>query len=233
MLLVGVDWAEAQHAACLMQPAGTVVRRLTIPHSAAGLARLREAIAAVEVEPAGVLVAVERPDGLLVDAFLDAGYAVYALTPKAVDRYRERTRLSGGKTDSADAELLARILVTDRDRHQPLRPSSVVVEELRVLARQDEVAGRDQTRVQNRLRQDLLAAFPAVLDAFPDLATLSALRFLERWPTATEADALSTAVFVLGLEKGAELVRATTGADALLVRKDGSVVRTDGFPGSV
>ena len=52
-------------------------------------------------------------------------------------------------------------------------------------------------------------------------------------PTATEADALSTAVFVLGLEKGAELVRATNGADALLVRKDGSVVRTDGFPGSV
>ena len=71
MLLVGVDWAEARHAACLMQPAGTVVRRLTIPHSAAGLARLREAIAAVEVEPAGVLVAVERPDGLLVEALLD------------------------------------------------------------------------------------------------------------------------------------------------------------------
>jgi len=49
-------------------------------------------------------------------------------------------------------------------------------------------------------------------------------------PTATDADALSTAVFVLGLEKGAELVRATRGADALFVRKDGSVVATDGFP---
>ena len=49
-------------------------------------------------------------------------------------------------------------------------------------------------------------------------------------PTATEADALSTAVFVLGLEKGAELVRASRDADALFVRKDGSVVMTDGFP---
>ena len=49
-------------------------------------------------------------------------------------------------------------------------------------------------------------------------------------PTAMEADALSTAVFVLGLEKGAALVRATRGADALFVRKDGSVVVTDGFP---
>ena len=193
MLYVGVDWAEAEHAACLLDAAGAVVGRLTIPQRRAGLARLRAAIAAVEPEPVAVLVAIERPDGLLVDGLLAAGYVIYALNPKAVDRYRERTRLSGGKTDPADAELLARILVTDRDRHQPLRPSSAVVEELRVLARQDEVASRDQTRLHNRLRQDLLAAFPAVLDAFPDLAALSALRFLERWPTAAEADALSEA----------------------------------------
>ena len=191
MLYVGVDWAEAEHAACLLDAAGAVVRRLTIPQRRAGLARLRAAIAAVEPEPAAVLVAIERPDGLLVDGLLAAGYVVYALNPKAVDRYRERTRLSGGKTDPADAELLARILVTDRDRHQPLRPSSVVVEELRLLARQDETASRDQTRLHNRLRQDLLAAFPAILDAFPDLTALSALRFLDRWPTATEADALT------------------------------------------
>jgi transposase len=193
VLYVGVDWAEARHAACLVDAAGTVVQRLLIDHRPAGLARLHAAIAAAEPESAAVLVAIERPDGLLVDGLLAAGYVVYALNPKAVDRYRERTRVSGGKTDPADAELLARILVTDRDRHRPLQPSGPLIEELRVLARQDEVAGRDQTRLHNRLRQDLLAAFPAVLDAFPDLATLSALRFLERWPTATEADALSEA----------------------------------------
>jgi transposase len=193
MLYVGVDWAEAQHAACLVDVGGRVLCRLTIPHTPVGMRRLREAITAAESEPAAVLVAIERPDGLLVDGLLEAGYVVYALNPKAVERYRERTRLSGGKTDPADAELLARILVTDRDRHQPLRPSSAVVEELRVLARQDEVASRDQTRLHNRLRQDLLAAFPAVLGAFPKLAALSALRFLERWPTATEAGALTEA----------------------------------------
>jgi hypothetical protein len=125
VVLVGVDWAEAQHAACLMQPAGRVVRRLTIPHSAAGLARLREATAAAEAEPAEVLIAVERPDGLLVEALLDAGCVVYALNPKAVDRYRERTRVAGGKTDPADAELLARVLVTDRDRSPAVAPEQL------------------------------------------------------------------------------------------------------------
>ena len=201
MLYVGVDWAEAEHAACLLDAVGAVLRRLTIPQRRAGLARLRAAIAAVEPEPAAVLVAIERPDGLLVDGLLEAGYVVYALNPKAVERYRERTRLSGGKTDPADAELLARILVTDRDRHRPVQPSGPLIEELRVLARQDEVAARDQTRLQNRLRQDLLASFPAILDAFSTLAALSALRFLERWPTATAAGALTEAELVAFLRE--------------------------------
>ena len=191
MVYVGVDWAEAHHAACLMDVGGKVLRRLTVPHTSVGLTRLCAAIRAVEAEPASVRVAIERPDGLLVEGLLTAGYVVYALNPKAVERYRERTRAAGGKTDPADAELLARILVTDRDRHQPLRPSSATVEELRVLARQDETASRDQRRLLNRLRQDLLAVFPALLDAFPDLGTVGALAFLDAWPTATAARALS------------------------------------------
>ena len=48
--------------------------------------------------------------------------------------------------------------------------------------------------------------------------------------TATEADALSTAVFVLGLERGARLVAEIRRADALFVLKDGSVRATAGFP---
>ena len=92
MLLVGVDWAEAEHAACLLDPSGAVQRRLKIPHSAAGLRRLQAAIAEHEPNAAEVLVALERSDGLLVDALLEAGYGVYALNPGFVDRYRGRTR---------------------------------------------------------------------------------------------------------------------------------------------
>lgn len=49
-------------------------------------------------------------------------------------------------------------------------------------------------------------------------------------PTATQADALSTAIFVLGVEKGLQLARATPGTDAMLVLKDGQVLATKGFP---
>ncbi len=49
-------------------------------------------------------------------------------------------------------------------------------------------------------------------------------------PTAVEADALSTAVFVLGVERGLQLVRSSRQADALLVLKDGRTLATAGFP---
>jgi thiamine biosynthesis lipoprotein len=49
-------------------------------------------------------------------------------------------------------------------------------------------------------------------------------------PAACEADALSTAVFVLGPEAGLQLVRSTPGAEALLVFKDGRTLATADFP---
>lgn len=45
-----------------------------------------------------------------------------------------------------------------------------------------------------------------------------------------EADALSTAIFVLGIEKGMGLIEGTSGADALFVLKDGRVKATRNFP---
>lgn len=84
MLLVGIDWAEARHAVCLLAADGTLVRRLSIPHDPGGLQRLHTALTEAEPDPTAVLVAIERPDGLLVDALLTAGYGVYALNPKAV-----------------------------------------------------------------------------------------------------------------------------------------------------
>ena len=49
-------------------------------------------------------------------------------------------------------------------------------------------------------------------------------------PTATQADALSTALFVLGADGGLALLEATPGADALFVLKDGTTLATSGFP---
>lgn len=48
-------------------------------------------------------------------------------------------------------------------------------------------------------------------------------------PSALEADALSTAIFILGPEQGRELVESMDQVDALFVSKSGGIVKTDGF----
>lgn len=50
-------------------------------------------------------------------------------------------------------------------------------------------------------------------------------------PSATTADALATAIFVLGHEKGVKLLEQFQRMSALFVFKDGSVQRTADFPG--
>jgi thiamine biosynthesis lipoprotein len=49
-------------------------------------------------------------------------------------------------------------------------------------------------------------------------------------PACLDADALSTAIFVLGPEKGLTLAKATPSTDVLLVFKDGRTLETEGFP---
>ncbi|HTN74688.1 MAG TPA: FAD:protein FMN transferase, partial [Pirellulaceae bacterium] len=49
-------------------------------------------------------------------------------------------------------------------------------------------------------------------------------------PTALEADALSTACFVLGVDAALALLISRGGCDALFVTKTGRVIATPGFP---
>jgi thiamine biosynthesis lipoprotein len=58
-----------------------------------------------------------------------------------------------------------------------------------------------------------------------ELASVSVLA-----PSAMQADALSTSLFVLGPDRGVELVSRLPNTDALFVLKDGSTLVTPGFP---
>ena len=46
---------------------------------------------------------------------------------------------------------------------------------------------------------------------------------------ATQTDGLSTTVFVLGLERGMELVSRLPGVEAVIVDKDGRIYYSDGL----
>lgn len=118
VLFVGVDWAEEHHDVCVMDPAGRVRAKGRVTNDLAGVAKLHDLIAGAAPEDAvadepEVVVGIEIDRGLLVRALVAAGYRVLAVNPLGVDRYRDRVRVSGAKSDPADARVLADMVRTD------------------------------------------------------------------------------------------------------------------------
>lgn len=135
-ILCGVDWSERHHDVALVDQDGRLVVKRRISDDVAGFTELTALLA----EHAGqggqrVDVAIETRRGLLVAGLRAAGHRVYAINPKAVDRYRDRHQVSRAKSDAGDARVLADTLRTDRDRHRPLPVDSELGQALSVLAR--------------------------------------------------------------------------------------------------
>jgi hypothetical protein len=108
----GVDWASEKHDVRVADAAGEELLAATFAHDEQGLRSLCRQLVRLKVE----LVAVERPDGLLVERLLDAGLRVLALHPNQVAAARDRFRVSGGKSDRFDAFVLCELARTDHHR---------------------------------------------------------------------------------------------------------------------
>jgi transposase len=189
VLAVGIDWAEAFHLVALGRPDQGVVQVVRVEHAPAAVAALVTHIATLEPDPAEVRVVIETRHGLLVERLTDAGYPVLPVNPDLVARRRGPARK---KDDTEDARIACLLAL---DRHaalRPLVPHGELAGELRAIARDDERAARDQRRLANRLRADLIATFPAALQiAAGDLTAPRMLRLLERWPTRQQLAAAS------------------------------------------
>lgn len=94
---------------------GREVRRATIEHNAAGLRELLELLSRAGARE----VAIERPDGPVVDTLLEAGITVVVISPNQLKNLRGRYGSAGNKDDRFDAFVLADTLRTDRSRLRP------------------------------------------------------------------------------------------------------------------
>ena len=94
----GFNWAKGRHHVAVVDPAGTVLLGRPVGDTAEGWAGLRQALAAFPK----VGVAIETSCGPAVERLLEMGLTVYPLNPKADERYRDRKRPGGGKSDPLD-----------------------------------------------------------------------------------------------------------------------------------
>lgn len=81
----GIDWATDDHAVCIVDDTGEILDEFVIEHTTAGLrglcSRLRDR---------GVArVAIERPDGPVVDALMDHDLEVIVVRSRTVKAFRD------------------------------------------------------------------------------------------------------------------------------------------------
>jgi transposase len=186
-LTCGIDWARDDHAVAIVDGQGRQVHRGSVEHSAAGLRELLGLLACAGVSE----VAIERPDGPVVDALLGAGITVVVISPNQLKNLRGRYGSAGNKDDRFDAFVLADPLRTDRTRLRPLVPDSPATVALRAAcrARKDLIAHR--VGVANQLREHLKRVFPGPIGLFEDLDSAISLNFLTRFDCQDRADWLT------------------------------------------
>jgi Transposase len=125
----GLDWAKDAHQMCALEGDGEPLLQRCFTHDERGLDGMCELLVELEVKR----LAIERPDGVLVERLLEAGLEVLPIHPNQLKAARPRFRASGGKSDSFDAFCLAELARTDHHRFRVLAPHSDETKALRAL----------------------------------------------------------------------------------------------------
>jgi len=185
---VGFDWASEKHRVCLLDRAGRVVGERDVAHDGAALTDLCEWLIDKScAEPARIAIAIEMPHGPIVEMLLERGFAVYAINPKQMDRFRDRFTVAGAKDDSRDSRVLGDSLRTDRRAFRRLCPDEPLVVELREWSRMADDLKQERNRLANRVREQLWRYYPQMLKLADDLAADWFLALWECVPTPAKA----------------------------------------------
>ena len=190
MWYAGIDWANEHHDALVIDEQGRQIGTLRVEHSPQGMSKLNAFLEQISGSESKEQLAciIETTHGLLIAHLLEAGWPVYPVNPRTVDR---RRAASGAKTDTIDAYLLAKTGRADLVDLHRLTPDSEKIAELKLLTRDQDALIRMQTRLVNQLTACLKAYYPVALELFAKLQQKSTLLFLQTYPTPQAAMAAS------------------------------------------
>ena len=144
----GIDWADSHHDVMMIDETGQQAGSLRVAHTKAGIEELKRFLLEIARTPEQLACIVETSHGLLIAALLEAGFTVYPVNPKTVDR---RRNVAGLKTDAIDAYLLAKTGRSELADLRKLQPDAPIVAELKLLTRDQDGLIQSQTRLVNQL----------------------------------------------------------------------------------
>jgi transposase len=184
---IGLDWADQEHAVCLLLPEGGPAEQAVVAQQAEAIdAWAAKLLVRFEGRPVAVCLEVSR--GALVNALMKCPQLVlFPINPKQLANYRKALHPSGAKDDPGDAELLARFAREHAPRLRAWRPDEVETRELRLLCEARRQWVDERTAAGNRLTQQLKEAYPRALTlARGHLYTEGLLALLARFPSEQE-----------------------------------------------
>ena len=190
LFYVGIDWATETHAICVLTAAGRIKAQFMIDHTAAGFAELVRRLGRLTGSAGDVPVGIERPDGRLVDALLEAGFPVVPVSPNAIKTWRDGEVLSGAKSDAGDAAVIAEYLRLRAHHLRPATPYSGQTKALRTVVRTRDDVVDMRVAATNQLSALLDANWPGATAIFADVESAISLAFLTRYPTYLSAEHL-------------------------------------------
>ena len=186
MKYLGIDWGSELHALALLDEDQRVLDEWEVEHTPDATQHL---LARLEREggPGEVHVALEPGAILLMEQLLLAGYTLYPINPKQLDRYRDRLSPAGAKDDARDARVAALALATDRDRLRAFLPEGEDAEEL--VARSRALVRLTQRRVatSNQLTAVLKTFYSAPLKLKRPMHDAFLLDLLQAYPDPVAA----------------------------------------------
>src|SRR5579863_3791123 len=220
-MFIGWDWASQSHDITLLGDQGEVVERFAISHDEAGferaLARMRR-----HGEPRDLPIAIERPNGVVVERLLAAGHSVVPIHPNAFNAARSRWGAARAKSDPGDSYRLADYLRTDGHRLRRLQPLDQQTRQLQALVRMRDDHVQARVAAVNQLQALLDTCWPGAATIFFSLDSDIALNFLDRYSTPDSAQYLGEARLAAFLKRNSYTGRRP--ASELLSRLRGAPV---------
>lgn len=176
-LHVGVDWASEKHDVSVVDPEGNLLKEKIFQNTGPGIQSFCCWLLDQHPKSQEIAIAIETPNGALVEALIDQGFAVFSLNPKQLDRFRDRFSPAGAKDDRLDAFVLATSHRTDERCFRRVSPRSSWLTELREWTRIDRELKTERTRLTNQMH----ALFHRYYLAFLQLGSPHENWLLELW----------------------------------------------------
>jgi transposase len=144
------------------------VKEFVVDHTGSGISGFLSWLTGLAPEDASTIaLAIETPQGAMVESLAERGFAIFSINPKQVDRFRDRHTVAGAKDDRRDAFVLADSLRTDERCFHRVRLDDPLTIQLREWSRMEEDLRQDMNRTMNQFREQLHRYFPQLLKLSP------------------------------------------------------------------